>query len=55
MVESNNTQEKTPDEVISKPKANSEPEVSSSLGEASPSPDIITFNLDMGIDLESES
>ena len=61
IVEPDNTQDKMPDGVNPEPKANFEPEVgselevSSSLGEASPSLDNITPNQDMGIDLEPES
>ncbi len=55
IIKPDNTQDKMPDKVKSKPKVNSELEASFSLGEASPSPDNITPDPDMGIDLESES
>ncbi len=61
IVEPDNIQDKTPDEVIIEPKANSEPnvgsepEASSSLGKASPSPDNIIPDPDMGMDLKPAS
>ena len=61
IVEPNNTQDQSLDEVNPEPKANLEPEVgfelevNSSLGETGPSPDNITPKSDMGIDLEPES